>query len=552
MLRSAVCSFRSPKAKILTLLLSCAAAPLFADREAPRRWGDWPLWGDQQDGTYRNPVLPGDYSDIDCIRVGSDYYAISSTFQYSPGMVVLRSKDLVNWAIIGHVVADLTEIGPGMNWDRMGRYGRGIWAGAIRHHAGRFWVYFGTPDEGYFMSSAKDPAGPWAPLHRMTQEGGWDDCCPFWDDDGQGYFVGTHFKDGYKTWLYKLTPDGRDLVPESRVLINEGSAREASKLFKVGDTYYHFYSEFDGAGRYVMMQRAKSIAGPYTEKRRLSHAQREFNEPNQGGIVQTEAGNWYFLTHHGTGDWEGRCASLLPVTWLDGWPILGKVGDDGIGRMVWSGPKPVQGGPRLVPQSDDDFSSPRLGVQWEWNHQPRADKWSLVERPGWLRLHAWKPLRHDDLKSAGNTLTQRVMRTRTAVVTVQLDPSGMADGQVAGLCHYHGDYATIAVRRENGRLMIETARNQTIFHGPVVAAKPLWLRSEWGLDGLCHLFYSVDGKRFSTLGEAYRFGWSDHRGERIGLFSYNDRSESGYADFSSFAYRYDFTSPIIEPSSRGL
>ena len=239
----------SPKSKFLALSLLCAA-PLFADAEVPARWGDWPLWGDQRDGAYRNPVLPGDYSDLDCIRVGSDYYAISSTFQYSPGMVVLHSKDLVNWSILGHAINDVTEIGPELNWDRMDRYARGVWAGAIRHHEGKFWIYFGTPDEGYFMTTATNPAGPWAPLHRMTKEAGWDDCCPFWDDDGQGYFVGTHFKDGYKTYLYKLTPDGRDLVPESRVLINEGHHREANKLFKVGDTYYHFFSEYDGGGRY--------------------------------------------------------------------------------------------------------------------------------------------------------------------------------------------------------------------------------------------------------------------------------------------------------------
>ncbi len=130
-------------------------------------WGDWQTWGDQGDGTYRNPVLPADYSDIDCIRVGSDYYAISSTFQYSPGMVILHSKDLVNWTIAGHAVPDVSQIGPEMNWTRMDRFGTGIWAGAIRHHAGKFWVYFGTPDEGYFMTTATNAAGPWAPLTRV-------------------------------------------------------------------------------------------------------------------------------------------------------------------------------------------------------------------------------------------------------------------------------------------------------------------------------------------------------------------------------------------------
>lgn len=505
------------------------------------RWGDWPRWGDQRDGvTYRNPVLPSDYSDLDCIRVGSDYYAISSTFQYSPGMVILHSKDLVNWEILGHVIDDVTQIGPDLNWDRMNRYGRGVWAGAIRYHNGKFWVYFGTPDEGYFMSTAKNPAGPWEPLHRLMGGAGWDDCCPFWDDDGQGYFVGTHFKDGYKTWLYKLTPDGRDLVNGWRVLLNEGAGREANKLYKINGLYYHVFSEHKpGVGRYVMMQRAKNITGPYPEKRQLCHAQPDMHEPNQGGIVQTEQGGWYFFTHHGAGDWEGRCASLLPVNWVDGWPILGDVGKDGIGTMVWSARKPVALTPIVTPQTDDDFSRPKLGVQWEWNYQPRVGKWSLTERPGFLRLHAFKPLVRDNLKKAGNTLTQRSLRTCTNVVTIALDLSGMADGQVAGLCHYSKGYSTIGVRCESGIITVESAHNQAITRGPELTTRKLWLQSTWGADGKSQYAYSTNGTAFTPFGEPYQLGWGDYRGDRIGIFTYNNEAEAGYVDCDVFMYRYN-------------
>ncbi|HDR15867.1 MAG TPA: glycosyl hydrolase 43 family protein [Desulfobacteraceae bacterium] len=275
------------------------------------------------DGTYRNPILPSDYSDLDCIRVGDDYYAISSTMQFSPGMIILHSKDLVNWTLIGHAVADVTQIGPDMNWDRMNRYGKGVWAGAIHHANGRFWVVFGAPDEGFFITSAEDPAGPWEPLHPLMLERGWDDCCIFWDDDGQAYFIGTHFADGYKTYIWKMTPDGRSLIEDTRTLINQGAGREANKLYKINGWYYHFFSEVSQGARVAMMQRSRSIMGPYTQRRQLTDRNREWNEPNQGGIVDTSSGEWYFITHHGTGDWEGRCMSLLPVTWIDGWPILG-------------------------------------------------------------------------------------------------------------------------------------------------------------------------------------------------------------------------------------
>ncbi|HYP06482.1 MAG TPA: family 43 glycosylhydrolase, partial [Bryobacteraceae bacterium] len=154
-----------------TVVLCSAALFLLAQPTEPTR-GEW---GDQGNGTYANPVMPGDFSDLDAIRVGNDYYAISSTFQYSPGIVVLHSKDLVNWRIIGHVIDDVTRIGPDLNWDKMNRPGRGVWAGSIRHHAGKFWVYFATPDEGFFMSTATNPAGPWKPLKEMWRVSGWND-----------------------------------------------------------------------------------------------------------------------------------------------------------------------------------------------------------------------------------------------------------------------------------------------------------------------------------------------------------------------------------------
>ncbi len=390
------------------------------------------------------------------------------------------------------------------------------------------------------MSTAKNPAGPWTPPHRLMNEGGWDDCCPFWDDDGQGYFVGTCFKDGYNTWLFKLTPDGSELVPAWRLLLNQGSHREANKLYKINGTYYHLFSQYKpGIGRYVMMQRATNIAGPYLETRQLNQAQPEFREPNQGGVVQTQMGDWFFFTHHGTGKWEGRCASLLPFTWVDGWPILGQVGGDGIGIMVQSGPKPVTGASIAIPQTDDDFNGSKLGAQWEWNYQPRADKWSLTERPGFLRLHASKPLERDNLKKAGNTLTQRSFRASTNVVTVALDLSGMADGQVAGLCHYSAGCATIAVRREGGVLALESARDKSITRGPVLNTQMIWLRSTWGLDGKSDFAYSTTGTAFVSFGESYQLAWGDYRGDRIGIFTYNNDSEAGHLDVDWFSYHYD-------------
>lgn len=133
----------------LALLLMLSFTAAYASTPVPGQWGDWDKWGDQGDGTYLNPIIPADYSDIDCIRVGNDYYAISSTFQFSPGMTLLHSKNLVNWEICTNIISDLTQIGEELNWTRMNRYGKGVWAGTLRYHNGRFYLFFGTPDEGF-------------------------------------------------------------------------------------------------------------------------------------------------------------------------------------------------------------------------------------------------------------------------------------------------------------------------------------------------------------------------------------------------------------------
>ena len=501
-------------------------------------WGAWQHWGAQGDGTYRNPVIPADYSDLDCIRVGKDYYAVSSTFQFSPGVVILHSRDLVNWEIQGHAVADVTQISAELNWDRMNRYGKGVWAGAIRYHEGRFWVYFGTPDEGYFMTTAKDIAGPWEPVHAVLREAGWDDCCPFWDDDGQGYLVGSNFRDGYKIHLWKLTADGRDLIPDSDQVTHQSKGSEANKLYKFKGIYYHLFSEVKAEGRVVMMERSTNIFGPYAESKQISHADRQAKEPNQGGLVETETGGWYWFTHHGSGSWEGRCASLLPVTWMDGWPVIGQVGTDGIGHMVWSGKMPVAGTPIVTPQANDEFNETTLPPQWEWNYQPRPDKWSLTERPGWLRLHAFQPLRPDDLLKAGNTLTQRSFRTATNEVVVQIDLTGMADGQQAGLCHFAKTYSALGVKQEGAVWTLVNVNHGMVTRGQPVSGDHLWLRSVWELDGKSQYSFSLNGRTFSDFGSSYQLSWGNYRGDRIGLYSYNTKGDAGYVDADYFHYTY--------------
>ncbi|RFM30774.1 beta-xylosidase [Chitinophaga silvisoli] len=507
-------------------------------------------WGDQDNGTYRNPVLPADYSDLDCIRVGGDYYAISSTMQFSPGMVVLHSKDLVNWEIISHVVGDLVRISPNLNWDRMNCYGKGIWAGSVRYYKNKFWVYFGTPDDGFFMSTATNPAGPWEPVQQLWKVSGWDDCCSFCDDDGQLYFIATRFETDpknnkkYNIHLFKMTPDGKGLIMESDSIIHQSDGSEANKLYKINGLYYHYFSEVKPEGRVMMMERSKSLYGPW-EIKQLNHVDQKLDkEPNQGGLLQLPSGEWYFFTHHGTGDWEGRAASLLPVQWINGWPIVGEVGADTIGRMVWKGVKPISYKRKLTIQTSDEFNTNKLNVQWEWNYQPRSDKWSLTERKGFLRLYSFMPTELNNEKSmilkAGNTLTQRSMRTSSNMATVIIDISHMADGQFAGLTHFSTTSASLlGVRQENGirHLIYEVNGKDSL--GTRINGRYIWLRSTWDANGVNRYAFSIDGKHYQPLADIYQLTWGSYRGDRIGVFNFNIKEEKGYVDIDWFRYNFE-------------
>ena len=536
------------KILLVFTLLSLLSPPLTGGgREGAllsRTWGQWDTWGEQPDGTYLNPIIPADFSDLDCIRVGDDYYAISSTMQYSPGMTILHSRDLVNWEIVGNAVSDLTQISPALGWQQMDRYGRGIWAGTLRHHDGRFYLYFGAPDEGFFMTSAVKAEGPWEPLTPLLQESGWDDCSAIWDEEGNAWFVGTCFREGYKTYLFRMAADGRSIDRTSARLVNEGNGREANKLIYHDGYYYLIFSEHrDGIGRYVMAKRDRKMTGPFSEERQLLLPCVEANEPNQGGIISFNATpstlHWYFLTHHGSGDWSGRIVSLLPVTWQDGWPMIGDLTEPGLpGHMVWQSPMPHNSQNSHSSNSSNYSHNPfLLPPHFQWNYQPRADHFSLTERPGWLRLRAFPPLENDKLLKAGNTLTLRSFRTPHNEVTVLMDISHLADGQHAGLCHFAAHSGCLGVMREQGQTFLEMRQDDQSQRGPALSFPTLWLRSTWGLDGLSQFSYSTDGTHFTPC-NTYNLSWGFYRGDRIGIYNYNNLADDGYIDIDYFNMRH--------------
>ncbi|WP_372772521.1 glycoside hydrolase 43 family protein [Mangrovibacterium sp.] len=233
--------------------------------------------------------MNADYSDPDVVRVGVDYYMVCSEFHFM-GMPVLHSTDLVNWTIVSQVY-DEFKFAPEYSSNQ--RYAGGSWAPAIRFHAGKFYVYFCTPKEGLFMSSADKAEGPWEPLVQVESVDGWEDPCPFWDDNGQAYL--GHSKVGAgPIIIHKMSADGKSLLDDG-LTVYTGPVAEGTKIQKRNGYYYLSIPEGGVERGWQTILRSKNIYGPYEKKVVLETGSTQINGPHQGAMVDTPDGEWWFL-----------------------------------------------------------------------------------------------------------------------------------------------------------------------------------------------------------------------------------------------------------------
>lgn len=505
-------------------MAACVMAVSAAESTAPTAVR---AWGDQGDGTYKNPILMADYSDPDLCRVGDDFYMVCSEFHFM-GMPVLHSTDLVNWRIVGRIYDRITT---SPEYDSFGRYAGGSWAPAIRHHNGLFYVYFCTPDEGLYMATAAKAEGPWSPLHLVKRVFHWEDPCPFWDEDGQAYLGHSLYGAG-PIIVHKMSPDGKTLLDEGRTVYT-GPVAEGTKFLKRNGYYYLLIPEGGVETGNQVALRSRNICGPYEKKVVLEQGTTSVRGPHQGGLVQLESGESWFIHFVCQGAW-GRVAYLEPVTWESDWPLMG-VARDGRQEPVLSAPKPkVKATMRpCLPQADDDFNSTEPGLQWAWNHNPVDGRWSLSERKGWFRI---KSSHAEDFWHAPNTLTQKMMGADNHA-TVKLDFRGLADGQVAGLGHMSDRFCWIGVEKEGGAFRIRVNSNGRVQgEAPLPSAEAVWLKTAVSSQGEASFSYSMDGATYQALGGASGLRFGFWKGSRLCLFSYHTGNTGGNADFDDFEY----------------
>ena len=404
---------------------------------------------------YKNPIIYGDYSDPDVIRVNADYYMVSSSFCNSPAIPILQSKDLINWKVINYVCKHI----PGERY-RDPVHGCGVWAPAIRYHKGEFYVFFPMPDEGIYVCKTTDPWGEWSQPVCVFQGRGYIDPCPFWDEDGSAYLVcGVAFSRYGQKSLLLLAPmaeDGLSLTGDLRCVYDgnntENETIEGPKLYK-RNGYYYIFAPAGGvkAGHQVVL-RSREIYGPYEYRIVLKQGRSSVNGPHQGAWVDTDSDEHFFI-HFQDVYAGGRIVHMQPMEWEDDWPIIGApVPGETYGEPVSMYRKPQihnvdPSEEGYAPECDDDFSGPLLGLQWQWNANYEQEWYSFGETGG-LYLKAVYKEKDRPLCDVKNLLLQKWPAPEFICTTV-MDFSNLKSGETAGIVSLGETYAGLEITRTN-------------------------------------------------------------------------------------------------------
>lgn len=504
---------------------------------------------DAGDGTYVNPVIHADYSDPDVIRVGDDFFMVSSSFNCVPGLPVLHSKDLVNWKIVNHII---DRMPPEEVFSRP-QHGNGVWAPSLRYHGGMYYVFFGDPDYGIYMSKTDDPFGQWEPLKLIRKARGWIDPCPLWDDDGNAYLVHAFAgsRSGIKSVLvvHRMEPDGSALLGEG-VLVYDGHDEnrtiEGPKFYKRNGYYYIFAPAGGVTPGWQTVLRSRNPFGPYEIRTVMHQGPTDINGPHQGGWVELKNGDSWFVHFQDKGPY-GRVVHLNPVTWNDGWPLIGvDINGDGIGEPVTRHQKP-QVESRVAPhgpQTTDEFDDIRTDLQWQWHANPREEWMFNSGNLGFMRLYC--TLLPEDQPNHWETphLLMQKFPAPSFSATARLRFHPMMDGDRTGLIIMGTDYSALTLEQVEGKTYLSHIICRDADQGTpeetverIEAESPMiFLRVKVEEKGRCTFLYSYDGQAFTGMKNPFTAVAGRWIGAKVGLFagSRQRTNDRGWADADWF------------------
>jgi beta-xylosidase len=512
------------------------------------------VWvSDLGNGSYKNPVLNADYSDPDACRVGDDFYLVASSFDAIPGLPILHSKDLVNWAITGHA---LKRQPPFEHFEKT-QHGNGVWAPAIRYHNHEFYIYYPDPDFGIYMTKAKQAAGPWSEPILVEAGKGLIDPCPLWDEDGKVYLAYAYAgsRAGIKSIIAikQLNAEGSATLDEGK-LVYDGHATdptiEGPKLYKRNGYYYIFAPAGGVSTGWQLVLRSKSIYGPYERKVVMDQGTTSINGPHQGAWVDTPNGEHWFLHFQDKGAY-GRVVHLQPMKWVNDWPVIGIDKDgNGNGEPVLTYKKPNVGKvyPVATPVDSDEFNDVVLGRQWQWQANPKAT-WSFMNvTQGALRLYSDKiPQEAKNNWDVPNILLQKFPADEFIVTTkFTFAPNEKLQSEKTGLIVMGQSYASLALKHSKEGIYLVYTTCKDAAKGSAETEKILTKVSDATIyarvtvrkGAVCKFSYSTDGKQFETVNEDFQAEAGRWIGAKVGLFCTRTSqiNDSGFADFDWFRF----------------
>lgn len=507
---------------------------------------------DQGNGEYKNPVLYADYSDPDVIRAGDDYYLTASSFNCTPGLPILHSKDLVNWRIINHALKKQAPV----DVFNVPQHGKGVWAPSMNYRKGEFYIYYPDPDYGIYMIKTKDPAKEWSEPVLVLPGKGIIDPSSFWDDDGQAYlavaWAGSRAGVNSLLTVYKMNPAGTKVIDEGKHVYDghdQDHTVEGPKFFKRNGYYYLFPPAGGVATGWQLALRSKNIYGPYERKVVMDQGGTTINGPHQGAMVQTQTGEYWFYHFQDRGAY-GRIVHLQPVQWKNDWPVIGVDKDgDGKGEPVSISRKPNVGKvyPISTPAESDEFNADALGLQWQWHANPKIQWSALMPNSGYLRLFAFPSDSGRNLWNVPNLLLQKFPApafTATTKIkwTVEWD---VWQKKKAGVIIMGNDYAYLSItKNEKGFFVSQVVCKDALLNGEesIAEQQPLkdsivYLRVNiTSPDAQCSFSYSEDGVNYKTIGKPFTAKPDKWIGAKVGLFCTGVPGirNGGYADIDWF------------------
>lgn len=501
----------------------------YALEDYPRPEYDKQSLSDNGDGTYTNPLIHADFPDPDVIRVDDIYYMVSTTMHIFPGATLLKSYDLVNWEYCSNPLEMIASSDAYNLLNNENRYSHGQWASSLRYYNGQYYILFNTLDEGSFLLSTEDPEGVWN-LRKLS--GSYYDPGLLFDEDGKIYVV-----HGINTLTITELDEEFQAVGNDKVVVDRpDSGLEGSHLYKIGD-YYYIYATYGGWPASQVAFRSTSIMGSYEEKLLF-----EDDNIHQGALVETQTGEWWTVMFYDKGAF-GRFPNLQPVYWNNNWPVIGA---NGKGVTTFRKPNVGQEYPTKVLPTNDNFRHYKLGLQWGWNHNPDNSRWSLFDRPGFLRLQTAEVV--TGFLEARNTLTQRIFGYHATDIdsygTIKLHINEMKEGDVSGLAVFQDPYAFIGVTVIDGKKRLIMNSNGDVQLGGIINDAVIYLRAiaNYGTSK-AQFYYSLDNEVYTEFGQELNmaFDLSIFTGNKFSIFNYATKELGGYVDVDWFTTEESFS-----------